>query len=501
MASFGSGGASNFLDRSTGQMGRQWDIPVPSTMPKPWNRVSGLCTNNHWRKPSRIGVESLVDICTRIAVRNIDQLDQAHLQHLPIRLVGRIWEYVKGLEAPSLETWKLFATRITKDQEMEHYISLLLMSHSASIPKAQPLAAYIMPLVSNTFDFLTHLTIAGQVYCGTHELLQLVQLKNLAVLEILDLANHDEGAFPQLTDSVLREWSTTPNPFPLLRILRIWGNDHTTRHSLRYIQAFPCLVLYDVAGRKRDWKRKGEESVWEPTKKTWTKHLEDNLRRHFHLVETGGVYDRQKPKPHTGTETTIPKIIPIPSRGDNKKEHGGPREFEDNLNLRGVFAAWRSLEPLGLSYSSYSGLSEFPNTVGFWGFLMYCYIGKLLSDQDLRAQGLKIGERALGLGGFILPPRPMFNLVLGENLSSPRRPMEEARPWDEHDCNRIISTGKKFETQLTFVRHGRHEGKYEASGSTTMRSETVKRPADTSTAAHIPLKKRRDVSSLLESFN
>ncbi|KAF2971967.1 hypothetical protein GQX73_g1514 [Xylaria multiplex] len=499
MASFGLGGASNFLDRSTGQMGRQWHVPVPSAMPKPWNRVSRSCVNHHQCKPSRLGVESLVDICTRIAIQNIDRLDQAHLQDLPIRLVGRIWRDVKSLETPSLETWKLFATRITKDQEMEHYICPLLMNYSASTPKTQPLAAYIVPLISNTFDFLTHLTITGQAYGRTCELLQLVQLKNLAVLEIIDLENHDECVFPQLTDSVLREWSTTPNPFPLLRILRIWGNDHTTRHSLRYIQAFPCLVLYDVAGRKRDWIGKGEESVWESTKKTWTKYLEDNIRRHFHLAETGGVYDRQKPKAHAGTDTTIPQIRPIPSRRDDKKKHRGLKEFEDSHNRRDVFVGWRSLEQLG--YSSHYGLSEFPSNEGLWGFLMYCYIGKLLSDQDLQTQGLEIGERALDLGAFILPPRPMVNLVLGETSSDLPRPMGEERPWDEYDHNRVLSIGKNFETQLTFVRRRHHEGKCEASASAFISSETAKRPLDTSNISHIPLKKRRDVTSLLASFN
>ncbi|TGJ81272.1 hypothetical protein E0Z10_g7495 [Xylaria hypoxylon] len=510
MASFGSGGASNFVDPSTGQMSRQWQVAVPSAMPKPWSRVDRPIYTDYHQLEIPYGAASLVDMCLRVTVQHIDELDQAHLQNLPIRfeVVGRIWEYVKRTKVLSVETWKLLATTITKDEEMEHYVCPLLMNHSISISKTQPLAAYIEPLVSNTFDFLTHLTIAGQAYGRTPELLQLIQLKNLAVLEIIDLSDEND-VFPQLTDSIMREWSTTPDPFPLLRILRVWGNDHTTRRSLRYLHAFPSLVLYDIAGRKRDWAEKDEEYVWESNRKTWTTHLEDTLLGHFHLVEaSSSCYDRKKLKPHRATNMKIAKIKPIPLQRDNKKACESPMEYDDDLSLRSVFAAWC---PWGWhhgdGYSPYYGLSEFPDRGNFWGFLMYCHIGKLLSDQDLRAQGLEIGKRALGLEDFVLPPRPMINLVLGEEISNLMPPLDnilscnDARSRNEWGRNNNIHIGKYFETQLTFIRRGNHEEKQEASGSTTVGREAVKRSLDASTATSIPLKKRRDISSLLESFN
>ncbi|KAI0912471.1 hypothetical protein F4823DRAFT_581675 [Ustulina deusta] len=497
------------FDRSTGQTFLQWDVPAPAAMPVPWNRTRHPIRTNSWPQSCHSGAAPLVDMCLKVAAQHIDQLDRLHLQYLPIQLVGRIWEHVKQTKMLSVETWKLLASilgpGVTREEGMERYICPILVNHSISIPKTQPLPAYIGPLVSDTLDFLTHLTIAGSVNGGTAELLQLVQLTNLAVLEVIQPSDEaNSWSFPRLTDSIVREWSTTPGAFPLLRILRVWGEDHTTRHSLRYIGAFPSLVMYDVAGRRRDWEEKSE-SVWKSKRWTWTPRLEDTLLRHFSLFEASIPDDVRELKSDVTIDVSplveyeaieVPEIRLIRCQTEDPNLQEGLGEFDDTLSLRRMFRVWHLRGMYDwIGYSPYYGISDFLDSESFWGFFMYCYIGTLLSNRDLSAQGLEIGERALGLGHIVLPPRPMINLILGETTS---QPTYNRRPWDERERGDI---GRSFETQLTFVRHRHREGKREASGSATVASGAVKRPVDTSAATRKPHKKRQNVSNILESFN
>ncbi|KAI0411640.1 hypothetical protein F5X98DRAFT_43933 [Xylaria grammica] len=505
MASFYFGPASNFYDRSTGSSGRQWQVKAPTAMEKPWNRVSDLSgvEAHHRSMVPSVGATSLVDLCLKVVVQNVGELNPPHLQHLPIQLVRRIWTYVKVATKPSVETWKLFATIIAKNEELKHRICPRLMYHSIPIPKRQPLAAYIEPLISNTFDFLTQLTITGQVHGGTHELLQLVQLKNLAVLEFIDLSQESrgdgEGTIPQVSDSIVREWSQTPDPFPLLRILRIWGNGHTTRRSLNYIHAFPCLVLYDIAGEKRDWTGLDEESLWISKKKTWNSSAAQTIFRQFCLLDPGGTYGKEWLTEFlglVGDEIDIPRIRLLLSRGYRSEQAVIELDFGPDGQEIDLATFCVRLNDYNSLMSRRKAPPEFPDRGNFWGFLMYCFIGKLLSDRDLRAQGLEIGEGSRDPNAFDPPPRPMINVVLGEGFAE----FLQFDTWLPVDC--LLSNPElKFETQLTFVRRDHREESQGASGSATVGSQTVKRPLDTSTATHMPLKKRQDVSSLLESFN
>jgi hypothetical protein len=122
-----------------------------------------------------------------------------------------------------------------------------------------PLESYIRPMTSASFDFIVHLTIAGGVSFGVNELLSLTDLRNLGVLQIIQPCSISKAdTFPRVSDRVLRAWSQldAPGAFPVLRVLRIYGNDFTTSESLKYVAKFPALVLYDVAGRSEDWRRR-----------------------------------------------------------------------------------------------------------------------------------------------------------------------------------------------------------------------------------------------------
>ncbi|TRX90531.1 hypothetical protein FHL15_008504 [Xylaria flabelliformis] len=476
---------SKEYDPITGQVFHQWNVPVPDIMSNSWNRIC-IPQNFIIRIPpnhssvSR-GPAPLVDMCLRAAIPHINEIEKAHLQDLPTRLVGRIWKDLKRFRAPSVETWKLIVTRFAGDEKAAPYYCPLLMRYLTSFKKTQPLAAYIEPLISNTFDFLAHLTITGNIKGNTPELLQLIQLKNLAVLEFIQPDEEDSLASPKLTDSILREWSRTPDPFPVLRVLRIWANDYVTRHSLRYINAFPSLVLYNVAGKKRDWAMKSEEPGWKFEKQQWTRRLDIALSESFHLLQDGIPDDRWK------LDTQFTTMLEL---------------FQEFFCLEAGIAVF--------SRENYEAkLTKEPNIMpastpfeiifsdSLWGFFIYSHIGRLISDRDLIAQGLDLSENASINGSyFIYSPRPMLHLVLtDENHDHEWQTDGEYRFTDP-----FIIRG--FETHLSFIRKDYHLSKKRASGSTTATgSESAKRAPAVPSPTHRPLKKRRDISSILESFN
>ncbi|KAI0431290.1 hypothetical protein F5Y09DRAFT_305294 [Xylaria sp. FL1042] len=483
------------FDQATGQTFLQWDVPAPKPMPVPWNRVPHFISTEYSPSPPAFGAAPLVDICSKVAAQHIEELDKSHLQDLPTPLVSRIWEHVRQTSRFSVETWKLLAgilaTRARNEKGTERPICEMLMTYSLQIPQTQPLAAYIEPLVSDTLDFLTHLVIAGNVNGGTAELLQLVQLKNLAVLEIIavDVNDGDTSTFPRLTDSVVREWSTTPGAFPFLRVLKVWGEDHTTRHSLRYIDAFPSLVVYDVAGRKRDWARDPHEiavSAWKSTRWTWTMSATENALRYFDL------FNASIPNDKTLIHRKLfqgPELLLIDDVDDSEEIDKALTELEIFIHNHSQIWFFRGAKGTCYLYENSLHGERESREAGFWGFLMYCYIGKILSNRDLSAQGLEIGKHTLTIREVELPPRPMMNIMLGNKPSYPD-PMK----WNET----YVKT--HFETQLTFVRYRHPEGKRETSGSTAFSSEVVKRSLEHSTASNRPLKKRQDAAKILESF-
>ncbi|KAI0104240.1 hypothetical protein GGR51DRAFT_561046 [Nemania sp. FL0031] len=502
--------SSRNYDRTTGQMFHQWDVPAP-TATEPWHRVRTPL--RRLKKPLPLpslhhrGPAPLVDMCLKVAVKHIEEIDEVYLQYFPSRLMGKLWEYTKQTGMLSVATWKLLI-RLAQDKEIARYVFPLLMRHSTWAIKMQPLAAYMEHLASDSFDFLTHLTITGTIGCSQPELLQLVNLKNLAVLEIIqppDDERHTGAPIApiQLTDSIVREWSTSPDPFPFLRVLRVWGDDHTTIRSLRYISAFPSLVIYDVAGRKRDWAQKGGNPVWKSRYKTWRTDLNDTLSAHFCFLQYGIPDGQLTEELQSGAYFHVADLIRAISKDETElapfQKHVQRAYQEICMDSRGLHL------PVALQCMCFPcpEPSKWPEHNGLWGFLMYCQIGKILSDRDLLAQGLDIGERAFAPNTVDFPPRPMLNLVLGEAPNNSGNRRESLR---RDSCEHVHTFGRTplhspgFETQITFVRDSRHRGEREAPKSTMVGGETNKRAPETSTTTHRPHKKRQGVSDILDSF-
>ncbi|KAI0409355.1 hypothetical protein F4802DRAFT_245601 [Xylaria palmicola] len=481
--------ASMNYDVNTGLVFRQWDVSIPEAVSEPWNRVSNtmgysMSGSPPPRPPRRRGPDSLVDICLRATAQHVTELDQAHIQYLPSTLVGRLWELV---DTPSVEAWKLFATKITRDEEAVSYVCPCLMRYIFSVPKKQPLEAYLAPLTSATFEYLTHLTIAGVVKGSTHELLPLTQLKNLAILEVIEPWGAEHVLeYPRVTDSVVREWANSPNPFPVLRVLRIWGNEYVTRRSLDYLQAFPFLVLYDVAGRRRDWEGMAEDCVWKPRKRTWTTRLSTTIEQQHSLFEE--IIPRHQLKRQSPFWNRTRALKTAATSLSSNLDW-----FESDLThfKRGSNDA-ETNEPKHLCTKSQHSEqpprprpSQHIHRDNPWAFLLYCHIGSISADRDLAAQGLEFSERTFALMDICLPPRPMINLVLRDS---------------ESDDIFEPAGSSRFETQITFARKHQHQEKQDSSRSPAAASESVKRPSGARNASRRRAKRGRDVSSILETF-
>ncbi|KAI8627598.1 hypothetical protein F5Y19DRAFT_173137 [Xylariaceae sp. FL1651] len=519
MGSAQPGGHVGDWNGATGPSSHQPVIQSSTRLPiQPWNRINypRVCDSSREYMLStctqpRGGIASLVDMCTIVIAKHINELEKEHLQYIPGPLVGRIWECVKTISGElSLESWKLLATKISGDEVAAKYLCSHLMKHSISIPRPQHLGQYLTPLNSTTFDFLTHLIIAGGVSFDTHELLQLVQLKNLAVFEIIQ-PYRQLDTFPRLTDSIIREWSQQQNPFPVLRVMKVWGNDFTTVKSVRYLSSFPSLVLYDVAGRKTDWSGKHDDTIWKRERGTYTTNLRCTLSEQSKSLEENTHLNRWEIDPWARLPNISDLIFTMcgPASKVTLIQRPDQRMYEALLQV-----------PKTRYTRSLLSMEELPiraSNDDIWGFLLYCHIGRLLSDQDLLSQGIKVGERVFSLNQVVLPPRPTVSLTFGHAPHEHRYDWEHAccvkcsvmpvsgryaelftpisprRRWSQRRNLTLDSEERaSFQIHSAFVRNCPCHEKEDISHPNTKDGETTKRKQ---------LKRRRDVAGILESFN
>ncbi|KAI1485500.1 coenzyme A transferase [Biscogniauxia mediterranea] len=310
----------------------------------------------------------------------------------------RVAEDLKPMLHLSFQAWKLCAKYVLNDGPATRTWPLKLFKHALEIAQPmEPLAQYINPLLSPSFEFIVHLTLTGCTSFGTHEVLSLSQLKNLGVLEIMQPVDDTNAAtFPRITDSVIREWASQPNPFPVLRIMRIWGDDFTTEKSLRYISKFPALVLYDVAGRRRDWKDVDQTLGWERQRKVWSSSLLRTIRRYLDFLGAGEIYDawdgdNQKTFVRTLVDTARSRNLAV------------PKSIQSNQQSGPYMTAEAGQHPENETYATFD----------LWGFILYSYLGRAIADKDLLAQRICIPHQAPEVHGLTLPPRPFASLGIG----------------------------------------------------------------------------------------
>ncbi|KAI5919748.1 hypothetical protein F4810DRAFT_474158 [Camillea tinctor] len=457
-------------DKISGLVFRQWDVQAPNNHHEvEWYREQTPGPEDRSPGKGVTGPRSLVQMTTRVVAQNFSHLETEHLDDLPSHLIYRIGEYIeKTQETLSFHAWKLYIKYILNGDLARPQPPFRLLKHAFQITQpTEPLVHYTNPLSSTSLDFIAHLTLTGTVSFNTHEILSLAQLKNLGVLEIIQPADPSSAAtFPRVTDSIVREWASQPDPFPILRIMRIWGNDFTTAKSLRYMSKFPALVLYDVSGRSKDWKNVEKTSDWEPRGDIWSDVLDRSIRRYLSILRAGDIYHTwDKGLDHR--KLIIRRMLAIFLR--------------ESLPAVDLAQLDRNRDQ-GMRVEASQGLTSFD----VWGFLLYSLLGRVIANQDLLPEGLP--DRIVDIFGTILPPRPYASLGLGTGYSFSGNGRSEM----------AYSLNCNFETQSTFVRSDFYRKTADEQSVSEQTPETSSGRGYTTTATNPnrPLKRPKWVNDL-----
>lgn len=325
------------------------------------------------------------------------------------------------------------------------------------------------PIISPSFDFIVHLTLVGyQPSIDTPQLLSLTKLKNLGVLEIIQPPPSSTGAdldFPKISDAIIRQWSEEPDPFPVLRVLKIWGDYFTTPNSLQYLSKFPALAVYDVAGKERDWARVPQPPGWTAQGRTWRRgrNIFETLFKCLSFLGADKVYHANWQRdagilvrwnsiewelslPLRDRKTSIVDRDKVPfftSVPASNLLFPPELEEEKNKNKRKFVMLFETYKKHIHGLEANTGLQS-------WGYFLYCHIGHLWSDKDLAAQGIQFADKAFltndGRTGFVVPPRPYVTLQLGTCC--------EKAPFKGIGARTCCSGGteRRFEAHQTFFR-------------------------------------------------
>ncbi|PHH84022.1 hypothetical protein CDD83_2622 [Cordyceps sp. RAO-2017] len=183
---------------------------------------------------------SVMATAINIIANNIGDVNDEYLDVVPVRLQWRIWRVLEA-RGLCLHAWRLFSRRLLREDN-DKTLGLHRFRQHICRPTDE-LSRYTQPMTSLPVDFITHLVISGGCDFTTNQMLCLADVKNLGVLELIQPADTTGAAFPNISDRLLRGWTEMEKPFPLLRVLRIWGDRHTTQESLRWVSKFPSLFL------------------------------------------------------------------------------------------------------------------------------------------------------------------------------------------------------------------------------------------------------------------
>lgn len=407
---------------------------------------------------------SLLDMAVKVVVANVGMLEASHLMPVPKHLLLLMWQLsTKYQDSPcswslqDVQVWGLFVKiLINKHRVRTASWPDLATWHARAHLVADPrrsLPELLQPVTSNTFEFVTHLSLHVGVDCPVRDVVSLTGLVNLGVLEIIQpLGQHSSSnvlaEFPRVTDSVVREWTGAKEErgsrevvFPLLRVLRIWGEDFTTYRSLQYLSAFPSLAVYDVAGHRDDWPKsakvpqgwcRGRGNTWSDQTNALRsvvdicKSLSGGGDAHA-VTATAGSNHQQDVEGHLDAYARLlacdsPGTTPIQTDGvqwthydilspvpptcptvNRTKAKAGPK------------ADPRQSQPDRLEPPSDQKIKD------LWGFLTYCSVGEISGDADFAS--LSSSTPASGchnrphIGPLQLPPRPVVTV----RSADPRR--------------------------------------------------------------------------------
>ncbi|KJZ72413.1 hypothetical protein HIM_08216 [Hirsutella minnesotensis 3608] len=398
------------FDVSTGQVFKEWTLPR--------HAISARGDDADWsrRRPYPLltprgsrGPRSLVDTAINVIANNIGDVADEYLDHIPLRLRWRIWRFLEA-RGVCLHAWTIFSKQLLSEDD-EKTLGLYRFRQHIRQPGTE-LERYVQPLTSLSTDFITHIVISGGCEFGTHQLLCLAHMSNLGVLELVQPTDELRATFPTVEDRLLRGWTEMQDPFPLLRILRIWGDRSVTQESLRWVSKFPSLTLYDVVGSRDDWHspyKQATEHGWDMAPAA--SGLDDSLSQYLMLFapHDGISGDRLKDLARTVDSDLL--SISSDSRCAVKfVADGDATSLLDYLSdtTKADMPTWNTAAASADSRSSTDVAFE------FWAFWLYSLIGQLTQDADLRNRGVQSILQAVA-GPFVLPSKPFATLFLGQS--------------------------------------------------------------------------------------
>ncbi|RBA15082.1 hypothetical protein FPRO05_12922 [Fusarium proliferatum] len=365
------------------------------------------------------GPRSLVDIAISVVGDNFGKIRSiAHLESLPKAILWRVWRYLeaRSVRQPADGAENIWRSATDADTEVEECLFMLGAPPS---------------------DFITHIVIAGGCTFNTHDLLGLADMPNLGVLEIIQPT--ERTAFPNISDRLVRGWSEKPGPFPLLRVLRIWGDETTSKASLQWVSKFPSLALYDVIGARDVWDASqlaAQEHGWEQADAP-PHRLDDSLLRYLMLfAPLEETRDRNMRDLAASIDNDLVSLC-SDSRCAVKfvQDRQAPLLLNYLCDTAKENTPWWDIDAASREARTCHGVA-----FEAWAFWLYSFLGQLCSDQDLEARGA-FPYKAVA-GPFILPSRPIACLHLGHTS---QRGGIDTRPS-------YISRGLFATRQFTFTR-------------------------------------------------
>lgn len=366
-----------------------------------------------------------------------------------------------------LHAWKLFSRSLLADEDGDK--TLGLYRHRSHICKpAHGLSHYTQPLLSPATDFVTHLVISGGCDFSVSEMLCLADMANLGVLELIQPADDLGTAFPEVTDRLVRGWCEKDDPFPRLRVLRIWGDQTTTQDSLRWVSTFPALALYDVMGSREDWAQphqRGLDYDWELARPAG--RAEDSLLRYLMLLAAGEeAHLRRVQEMARSIDSDLVSLCSDSRCAVRFVQHGhAPRLVEYLSDTAKAHAP-----PWDPDAIAARGLARSCREVTFeaWAFWLYALVGQLNDDEDMaRAyNGSKPPSQAV-VGPFVLPSKPLACLFLGHSGRGgiPPKPSYVSRG--------LFATKRYTFTRPSIIRAGRAVDRADAAGPELDRATPV----------------------------
>ncbi|KAI5466474.1 hypothetical protein BGZ63DRAFT_400852 [Mariannaea sp. PMI_226] len=403
------------FDRESGQVFKEWTVPRDTIS----NSNSEYRKSINWSRQRPYpafkargtrGPRPLVDMAINILADNIGEVDLDSLDDLPNTLLWRVWRFLEA-RSTCFHGWKLLSKALLDEGDDRKTLGLYRFRQHICRP-GHELVRYTQPLTSPCVDFVTHLVVTGGCSFTTHELLSLADMPNLGILELIKPADELRAVFPTISNGLIRGWTEKEDPFPLLRILRIWGDESTTQDSLHWVSKFPSLALYDVRASRDDWQtpeevaqREGWELAASPS------GPEDSLLRDLMLFAP--LEETRTNKLRELSRRIDSDLVSLCSDSRCAVRFVPDRQapilldyLTDNAKIQ--MPSW-DLDAPGLEARACHGIP-----FEAWGFWLYSLLGQLSNDRDLAARGVRPDCQAVA-GPFVLPSKPLACLYLGHS--------------------------------------------------------------------------------------